>query len=51
MSFSLTIIDLKVVSRESFDPADLTRAQTLYIYKLAEVIIGSKDEDLVFAAI
>ncbi len=50
ISFSLTIIDLKVVSREFLDLTDLTRAQTLCIHKLAEVIMVNKDEDLVFAA-
>ncbi len=49
ISFSLTIIDLEVVSRELLGPADLTRAQTLCIYKLAEVIMVSKNKDLVFA--
>ncbi len=50
ISLSLTIIDLKVVSRELLGPADLTRAQAFRIYESAEVIMVSKDEDLVFAA-
>ena len=47
---SLIIIDLKVVSRELLGPTDLARAQALHIYESTEVIIVSKDEDLVFAA-
>ncbi len=50
LSFSLRIIDSKIVLRELFGSADLTRAQTLCIYKLAEVIMVSKDKKLVFAA-
>ncbi len=50
ISLSLTIIDLEVVSRELLGPADLTRAQTFRIYKLMEIIMVSKDKDLVFAA-
>ncbi len=50
ISLSLIIIDLKVVLRELLGPADLTRAQTLCINELAEVIIVSNNEDLVFAA-
>ncbi len=51
ISFSLTIIDLKVVSRELLAPADLTRAQAFCIHESTEVIIVSKDEDLIFAAL
>ncbi len=50
ISLSLTIINLKVVSREFLGPADLARAQTLCIHELTEVFVVSKDEDLVFAA-
>ncbi len=50
ISLFLTIIDSKVVSRELLGPADLTRAQTFCIHKLTEVIMVSKDEDLVFIA-
>ena len=39
-----------MVSRDFLGLGDLTRAQTLCIYKFAEVIIVSKDEDLKFAA-
>ncbi len=51
ISFSLTIIDLEVVSSELLGPADLTRAQAFRIHESAEVIIVSKDEDLVFAVL
>ncbi len=50
ISLSLIIINLEDVLRELLGLADLTRAQTLCIYKLAEVIIVSKDKNLVFAA-
>ncbi len=44
------IIDLEVVSRELLGPADLTRAQAFRIHKSTEVIMVSKDKDLVFVA-
>ncbi len=50
ISFSLTIINLEVVSKELLGLADLTRAQTLRIYESAEFIMVSKDKDLIFAA-
>ncbi len=50
ISLSLTIIDLEVVSRELLGLSDLTRAQTLCIYELAEVIMVIQDKNLVFAA-
>ena len=48
--FTLTIIDLTIVTRKLLGPADLTRAQTLCIYELSEVIMVSENEDFVFAA-
>ncbi len=50
ISLFLTIIDLKLVSRQLLGPADLTRTQTFCIHKSTEVIMVSKDENLVFAA-
>ena len=50
ISFSLIIIDLEVVLRELLDLADLTRAQTLCIYELTEVIMVSKDENFILLA-
>ncbi len=50
ISFSLTTIDSEVVSRELLGLADLTRAQAFRIHESTEVIMVSKDEDLVFAA-
>ncbi len=38
-----------MVLRELFGSVDLTRAQAFYIYELTEIIMVSKDEDLVFA--
>ncbi len=51
ISFSLTIIDSKVVSRELLGPANLTRAQAFCIHESTEVIMVSKDEDLIFVAL
>ena len=48
--FTLTIIDLKMVTRELLGPADLTRAQTFRINELSEVIMVSENENFVFAA-
>ena len=46
--FTLTIIDSKMVIKELLGPANLTKAQTLYVYELLEVIMVSKNEYLVF---
>ncbi len=51
ISFSLTIIDLdEVVLKELLGPVNLARAQNFHIHKLVEVIIVSKDENLIFTA-
>ncbi len=50
ISLSLTIIDLEVVLRELLGLVNLIRTQTLCINESAEVIMASKDKDLVFAA-
>ncbi len=39
-----------MVLRELLGVADLTRAQAFRIYELTEVIMVSKDENLIFAA-
>ncbi len=51
ISFSLMIIDSEVVLRELLSPADLTRAHAFCIYELMKVIMVSKDEDLILAAL
>ncbi len=51
ISFSLMIIDLEMVSRELLGPADLTRAQIFRIHESTKVVMVSKDEELVFAAL
>ena len=48
--FILTIINLKILTKNFLDPTNLTKAQTLYIQELLKVIIVNKDENLVFAA-
>ena len=50
ISFSLIIIDSKVVLREFLGPANLIRAQAFCIYELTGVVIVSKDKNFVFAA-
>ena len=47
--FTLTIINSKIVTRELLCLVNLTRAQTLCIYKLLKVIIVCKNGNLVFA--
>ncbi len=51
ISFSLRIIDSEVVSRELLGPAYPTRAQVFCIHESTEVIMVSKDENLIFAAL
>ncbi len=48
ISFSLIIIDLKVVLRKFLGLADLIKAQAFGIQELREVIMVSKDKDLIF---
>ncbi len=50
ISFFLTIINSEVILKELLGPADLMRAQVFCIHELTEVIMVSKDEDLVFTA-
>ncbi len=45
------IINSEVVLREFLGLADLTRAKIFHIHKLTEVVLVSKDEDLVFIAL
>ena len=49
ISFSQMIINLKVVLRKLLGSADLTIAQAFCIYESTEVIIVSKNKDLMFA--
>lgn len=49
ISFFPTIIDLELVLIELIYLADLTITEIFCIYELIEVIIVSKDKDLVFA--
>ena len=45
---ALAVVDSEVVLRKFLSPADLSGAQTLYIHELKKVVVGYKDEDLVF---
>ena len=49
--FALTVINLKVVTREFLSLADLSKAQTLYIYKLLGVIMVGKHKDFLLKAL
>lgn len=51
ISLFLTIINLEMISREFLCAADLTKTRTFCIYKLVEVIMISKNEDLVFVGL
>ncbi len=51
ISFSLTIINSEVVSRELLGPSDLTKAQAFRIHESTEVIMVSKDKDLIFVGL
>lgn len=50
ISFFLIIIDIKVELRECLGLADLIKTQTFCINKLIEVIMISKDKELIFIA-
>lgn len=50
ISLSLTIVNLKIVTKELLGLTDLTKAQVLCIYELMEVVIINEDKDLVFIA-
>ena len=47
----LTIINVKVVTREFLSPADLSRAQTLRVHELSEVVIVGKHKDFMSRAL
>ena len=49
ISFTLIIINLEKITKKFLGAADLTRAQTVYIYKLSEIIIVSKNKNFVLA--
>ena len=50
IGFTLAIIDLKVVSKEFLGLTDLSRAQTLNIYKSLKVFIVEKHENFMLKA-
>ena len=47
----MTIVDSEMVLGELLGPADLSRAQTLYIHEMTEVIIFRKDKNLMLVAL
>lgn len=50
ISFSLIIIDFEIISREFLSLVDLARIEAFCSYKLTEIIMVSKDNNLVFIA-
>ena len=50
ISHSLTIINLKVVSKDLLGPTDQLKAQVFRIHESVKVIIVNKDKNLVFVA-
>ena len=50
VSLALTIVDLKVVTRELLGPADLSGAQTLCVYQPAKVVVVGEYEHFMLAA-
>ena len=44
----LMIIDAKVVLKKLLNPADLPKTQSLCIHELTEIVMVSKDKNLVF---
>lgn len=51
VGFALTIISLKMISRELLGLTDLTRIQNFCIHKLIKVIILYKYQNFVFVAL
>ena len=51
VSFTLTIIDSEVVTKEFLGPADLSKTQTLCVYKSSEVVMVGKHEDFMLRAL
>ena len=47
--FVLAVVDSKIVSGEFLGPADLSKAQTLYIHEAIKVVVVCEDKHLVFA--
>ena len=47
--FALAVVNSKMVLGELLGPADLSRAQTLYIYEATKIVMVYKDKHLVFA--
>lgn len=45
------IINAEVLSREFLDSTNFSKVETLSIYKLLEVIVSSKDKNLIFATL
>ena len=45
VNYALIIIDSEVVIREFLGLADLSRAQTLYVHELSEVVMVGKHKD------
>ena len=51
VSLSLTIVDLKVVTRELLGSADLSGAQTFRVHEPVEVVVVGKHENFMSKAL
>lgn len=49
ISFTLSIIDLEMVSKKVLSPTNLLRAQAFYVHKVVQVVVVRKNEDLILA--
>ena len=47
----LTIIDLKVITREFLSPVNLSETQNFHVYELLEVVIVGKYDDFILKAL
>lgn len=51
ISFVLTMVNSKVVSRELLSPADVSRAQALHIRESTEVVVISQHDNFMLGAL
>ncbi len=50
ITFSLALVDPKVIPGEFLGPTDLPGTQVLGIHESAEIVVVGEDENLIFAA-
>ena len=49
--FVLAVVNLEVVTKKFLSPANLSRAQTLHVYKLLEFVMVDKHKDFILRAL